>query len=124
MRLKNLFLYDDEAISEKDYILEQKRLTDAIQKIDGRLEEIEKNSSQHFELSDDEFISKASYFIMSQKLVDKREVNYESLVRKMDPKIVKDFINSICQNFCILDGRVESIRFKNGMEHRFLYRDR
>lgn len=124
VRLKNLFLYDDEAISEKDYILEQKRLTDAIQKIDGRLEEIEKNSSQHFELSDDEFISKASYFIMSQKLVDKREVNYESLVRKMDPKIVKDFINSICQNFCILDGRVESIRFKNGMEHRFLYRDR
>lgn len=122
-RLKSLFLYGEEAISEKDYILEQKRLTEAIQKIDERLEELEKNSSQQFSISDDEFITKASYFIMTQKLADKREVNYESLVRKIDPKITKDFINSICQNFCIFDGRVEAIRFKNGMEHRFLYRE-
>ncbi|MDO4540925.1 MAG: recombinase family protein, partial [Syntrophomonadaceae bacterium] len=121
-RLKSLFLYGEEAISEKDYVIEQKRLTDAIQKIDDRLEEIEKNSSQHFTISDDEFITKASYFIMSQKLTDKREVNYEHLIRKIDPQIVKDFVNSVCQNFCILDGRVEAIRFKNGMEHRFLYR--
>lgn len=121
-RLKSLFLYGEEAISEKDYVIEQKRLTDAIQKIDDRLEEIEKNSSQHFTISDDEFITKASYFIMSQKLTDKREVNYEHLIRKIDPQLVKDFVNSVCQNFCILDGRVEAIRFKNGMEHRFLYR--
>ena len=26
---------------------------------------------------------------------------------------------SIVQNFCVKDGRIESIRFKNGMEHRF-----
>lgn len=120
-RLKSLFLYGEDAITEKDYVLEQKRLTDAIQKIDDRLEEIEKNSSKQFSISD-EFITKASYFIMTQKLADKREVNYESLVRKIDPKIIKDFVNSICQNFCISDGRIESIRFKNGMEHRFLYR--
>ncbi len=122
-RLKSLFLYDDEALSEKDYIIEQKRLNDSIRKIDDRLEEIEQNSSQHFGISDDDFITKASYFIMTQKLAEKREVNYESLVRKIDPKITKDFVNSICQNFCISDGRVGAIRFKNGMEHRFLYRD-
>jgi len=122
-RLKSLYLYDDEAISEKDYILEQKRLNEAIQKIDTRLEEIEKNSSKHFGISDDEFITKASYFIMTQKLTDRREVNFEALIGKIDPKIIKDFVNSICQNFCISDGRIESIRFKNGMEHRFLYRD-
>ncbi len=121
-RLKSLYLYGEEAIPEKNYVLEQKRLTNAIQKIDDRLEEIEKNSSQHFAISDDDFITKASYFIMTQKLADRREVNYESLIRKIAPKITKDFINSICQNFCIFDGRVESIRFKNGMEHRFLYR--
>lgn len=121
-RLKSLYLYGEDAISEKDYVLEQKRLIDAIQKIDERLEEIEINSSQNFAISDDEFISKASYYIMTQKLADKREVNYESLIRKIDPKITKDFINSICQNFCIFDGRVESIRFRNGIEHRFTYR--
>ena len=29
----------------------------------------------------------------------------------------------IIQNFCIKDGKVGSIRFKNGIEHRFLYKE-
>ncbi|MDR0819526.1 MAG: recombinase family protein, partial [Oscillospiraceae bacterium] len=121
-RLQSLFLYGESAIAEKDYLVEKKRITDELTNIDARIELLEKDRTSHFSLSDEEFIERASYFILTQQLTDKREVDYEKFVRKIDPRIVKDFLNSVVQNFCIKDGRIESVRFKNGMEHRFLYK--
>ena len=74
-------------------------------------------------LADDEFIKQASYFIISQALLEKRVVNYEKYIHEIDPRVFKDFLRPVVQNFCIKDGRIESIRFKNGMEHKFLYKD-
>ena len=54
-------------------------------------------------------------------LYDKREVNYVKMAREIDPRILKDFVTEIVQNFCIKDGKVESICFKVGIELRFLY---
>ena len=60
---------------------------------------------------------------MAQQLSDKRYIDYERFMRKVDPKIVKDFVNLVCSNFCIKNGRVVSIRFKNGLELQFFYND-
>lgn len=121
-RLKSLYLFDDEAMSERDYVLEKKSLEDQIDEIDRRLNEIEQNSEKHFTLSDEEFMAKASYFIISQQLQDKRFINFDTLVRKTDPKILKEFINSVIKKIVILDGKVVSIRFKNGVDHKFFYK--
>ena len=59
---------------------------------------------------------------MAQNLFDKREVKYVKLAKEINPLILKDFVSSIIKNFCIKDGRIESILFKNGVEHRFLYK--
>lgn len=123
-RLKSLYLYNDEAISERDYLIEKKSLTDAIDKIDKRLEEIERNSSRHFTLSDEEFMAKASVFIMTNQLQEKRFIDAEKLLRQIDTHVVKEFLNSIIQKIVVKDGQVVSIRFKNGLEHKFLYKDR
>ncbi len=121
-RLTTAYLYDDEAIPEKDYIVERKRLADSLDEIDARIAELDKNISNSFDLSDDEFMSKASYFILSQRLTDQRFVNYESFIKASDPKIVRDFVTSVIQNFCILGGKILTITFKNGIEHKFVYR--
>lgn len=121
-RLKSLYLYNDEAISERDYLLEKKSLEDAIKKIDKRLEEIERSSSKHFSLTDDEFMAKASIFIMTHQLQNKRFIEFDKLIKKIDPKIIKEFVNSVVQKIVIKNGRVTSIRFKNGLEHKFLYK--
>lgn len=121
-RLKSLYLYNDDAISERDYLIEKKSLDDGIATIDKRLEEIERNSSEHFSLTDDEFMSKASIFIMSHQLQDKRFIDFDKLIRKIDPMVVKEFINSIISKIVIKNGKVTSIRFKNGLEHKFLYK--
>ena len=121
-RLKSLFLYGEEAISEKDYLIERKQLMDALEEKDARLEELDVQSASTSTLSDEEFIAKASYFILAQQLQDKRYVNYERFIRKIDPQIVKEFINSVVTNFCIKDGLTTSILFRNGLEMQFVYK--
>lgn len=121
-RLKSLFLYNDEAISERDYLLEKKSLEESITNIDKRLEEIERSSSEHFSLTDDEFMTKASVFIMTHQLQNKRFIEFDKLIKKIDSQVIKEFIGSVVQKIVIKDGRVASIRFKNGLEHKFLYK--
>jgi DNA invertase Pin-like site-specific DNA recombinase len=121
-RLTAAYLYDDTAIPEKDFIIERKRLSDSLAELDARIAELDKSISNSFDLSDDEFISKASYFIVSQRLTDRRFVNYEAFIKAADPKIVRDFVTSVIQNFCILDGKIQTITFKNGIEHKFIYK--
>ena len=122
-RLKSLYLYQDDAISERDYILEKKSLEDSIAKIDKRLEEIEKNSASHFSLTDDEFMAKASIFIITNQLQDKRYIDFNRLLKTVDPRIIKEFINSVIQKIVVKSGRIVLIRFKNGLEHKFMYKD-
>ena len=117
-RLKSLFLYGEEAMAEKDYLVERKQLMDALEEKDARLEEV----ASSITMSDEEFIAKASYFILSQQLQDKRFVDYEKFIRKIDPQIVKDFLNSVVTNFCIKNGLTASILFKNGIELQFSYK--
>lgn len=120
-RLKTLYLYSDSDMPETEYFIERKTITDDLEQIDARLEEIEKNASASFSISDEDFIAKASYFIMSQQLLTKRYVNFDTMIRKIDTKIIKDFVNSVIKKIVILDGKIISIRFKNGIEHKFLY---
>lgn len=121
-RLRSLFLYGEDAMAEKDYLIEWKRMTDRLEEVDARLDEIEASSSKSISLSDEEFMAKASYFILTQQLQDKRFVDYERFIRKIDPQIVKDFLNSIVSNFCIKNGLTTSISFRNGIELQFSYK--
>lgn len=121
-RLKSLYLYEDEALPEKGSLIERKNLTDGIIHVNARLEEIESGLSAASRTSDDEFFSQASYFRVSTELEGKREIKYEALAAATNPAILKDFINSVIQKFCILDGKIESICFKNGITYRFMYK--
>lgn len=123
-RLKSLYLYSEENMSEKDYIIEKNKLEEPLKKTNARLDEIEKDYTSQFSMSDDELLAKASYFLLSQRLADKRFVDYRRLLEESDPRILKDFINSVCSNFCIKDGKITSISFRNGIIHEFVYKDK
>lgn len=121
-RLNAIYLYGDEEIPGKDFILDRKSITNSLQQIDDRLKELDAAAVFDVSLSDDEFMEKASQFILTQQLLDKRSVNYEKFIRKIDPRIVKDFLNETVSNFCIKDGLTTSVLFKNGIELRFCYK--
>ena len=121
-RLQSVYLYADDTISEREYVTERKKITDEIEGIDKRLEEIEKNSSMAFSMSDKDFMEKASYFILSQELHGKRYINYDKLSRTVDPLITKSFIKMVIKKIVILDGKIMAIEFSNGITHKFLYK--
>lgn len=121
-RLRSLYLFSEDTMPEKDYLVERKQLTDQLDDVNARLEELEQLAVATLSISDEEFIAKASYFILSQELEGKRFVDYEKFIRKIDPQIVKDFLNSVVTNFCIKNGLTTSILFKNGIEMQFFYK--
>lgn len=121
-RLKSLYLYNDEAISEKDFVVEQKSLIDSLKRIDERINEIDKNVSAKFTISDDEFMKKASLFIMSNHLQDNRFIDFKKLIRKIDNSVIKSFVQSVIEKIVVKNGRVTQITFKNGLIHKFLYK--
>ena len=120
-RLRSLYLYGDEETSEKDYIIEREKIMRELTVIEARLAELQRQESS-VAVSSEEFIQKASYFIMVEKLLDDRYVDYEKYIRKIDPMIPRDFLNNIIQQIVVTDGRVTSISFKNGMTHQFVYK--
>jgi len=121
-RLKTLYLYSEDSMSEKDYILEQKELVDKLEDVDARISEIDAEAAASTSMTDEEFLAKASYFLMSQELSGKRNIDYVKFITSADPQIIKDFIKNVTTNFCIKNGKVISILFKNGIEIKFFYK--
>ena len=120
-RLQSLYLYNDDEISQSDYIITKKTLEDDLNTIDAELEKLEKSSS-FISLSDDDFMAKASMFIVTNQLQGRRSINYVSLLKSVDKKLLKSFVNSIIQKIVIQNGKITEIQFRNGINHQFLYK--
>ena len=121
-RLKSLYLYGEGNLSESEYIIERQRIFTSINEIDQRLNEIKDEDVNFGPLADDELIEKASYFIMVSKLLDDRYVDYEKYIRQIDSSIPRSFIRSVIEYIEVIDGKISSITFKNGMKHNFIYK--
>ena len=121
-RLKSLYLYGDDNLPEKDYILERQRIIDDMNRIDSRLSEIVKDSANDLSL-DSSLLEQASYFIMVDQLLSDRYVDYEKYIRSIDPSIPRSFLHSVISKIEVADGRVTSIHFKNGLTNRFIYKN-
>lgn len=120
-RLNALFLYDDEAMPEKDFIVERTNIERQLAEADKRIAELAATGLSSSEDSSD-FLKKASYFIMVNKLIEDASVDYEKLVRTLDPTAIRDFVLNIVQEVEATDGRITAITFRNGTAHRFKYK--
>lgn len=120
-RLKALYLYGDEETPEKDFIIEREKIMSEITEIEARLSVLQREEVDG-PVSSAEFIQKAAYFIMVEKLLDDRYVDYEKYIRRIDPSVPRNFLQNIIEEIEIDDGRVVSISFKNGMTHKFSYK--
>jgi len=62
------------------------------------------------------------YYIMANKLIEDRYIDYEKYIRAIDPSIPHSFLQQIIDHIVVNDGRVTSITFKNGATHTFTYK--
>lgn len=119
-RLTSLYLYSDNAMSNKEYMVQKMKLADSIEGIDMQIGFIARGDRQS-SMDDSEFIRCASEFIITQKLTDRKYVNYKRLAMSVDPEVLRSFVWSIIDNISVMDGDIQSIVFRNGLSHAFVY---
>ena len=118
-RLRSLYLYSDEAMSEKEFTTEKIRIAEQLDEVYAKLEMSEPDLSD-IPISDDDFIDLAGRFIMIQRLTNRVYINYRSLAESVDREVLRNFVASIIDSINILDGKIESITFKNGLCQHFI----
>lgn len=119
-RLQDLFLYSDDSMSEKDYVIKRVEIVNTIEDINKRLGM--KQASAETSLSDEDFIKKASHILISSRLKDREYIYYKNLATSTSPDILKEYISSIIDSIELTDGKVSAITFKNGITHIFTYK--
>ncbi|WP_251389932.1 recombinase family protein [Mediterraneibacter agrestimuris] len=120
-RLQDLYLYSDSAISEKDFILRKLEITNRLDEITSQLGMITK-SSESF-LSDEDFIKQASHLLIQKELKERNYIYFKNLAQSVAPEILRMYMATLLDSVYVVDGRVSSIIFKNGLSHKFIYTD-
>ncbi len=120
-RLTNLYLYDNTAISETEFISRKQKIMEQIEDLDEQIGLL--NASSDEKLIDDiSFIQRASEFIIAQKLSSRNYIYYKNLATSVDPGVLRDFFYGIIDGIIITSGRVTKIIFRNGLAFDFAYK--
>jgi DNA invertase Pin-like site-specific DNA recombinase len=114
-RLDDLYLFSDEGMSEKDYILKKQKFANEIDALSENKKLIELEPLKHEESS---LIAQASEFILINEL-DQNHIDFVDLWMGIDSEYLKAFIQSIIEEIEVKDGKVSAIKFNNGIENRF-----
>lgn len=119
-RLTTLYLYSESSMSEADFVAKKAEITDNITKTEAEISELVKTDI-HSDITDSEFLRKASEFVISQQLASRNYISYERLARTVDVNITREFIVGTIEQITVRDGHIESILFRNGLSHKFIY---
>ena len=122
-RLEDLYLFSDEGMSEKNYLIKkqdiEKRINEINSKIKKRTMEYSKNLPGH----DLSFIKKATQYLIAQNLTSDQPIRYNKIVKIIDKELLQDFMQCVIKKITVEeDKRISSIEFVNGITHRFVYR--
>lgn len=112
VRLEELYLFGEDSISSKDYILRKKKIEESINSIKKEL--ASENKTEEVQI-DFKLINSVLNNVILTKLDNKTAI--ELLTRER----LKDFFNSIVEEILILDKKIISITFKNGLNIGFSY---
>lgn len=121
-RLNHIYLYGDSNMPDREYIVRKQTIIDALGEVNeaiGLVQQEPWNSS----LSDEDFIAAASSFIIAAKMQERQYIYFVNLAKETDPSVLKSFFQSIIDSVYIRAGKVESVVFRNGLAHKFIYKD-
>lgn len=117
-RLQNLFLYSDSPISEKEFIIKKSEISKNLEDVNSMLGMVSRGADSV--LSDEEFVKQASHLLISKELSDRQYIYFKKLVQSVSPEILKTYMETILDSVMVIDGRISSIVFRNGLTHKFI----
>ena len=121
-RLQDLYLYSEDAMPEKDFIIRRAEIVSRLSEVSGKLGLFADEA--HPTLSDEEFIRQASHLLVIGELQGKEYIFYRTLASIVSPEILREFVRSVVDSIVLVDGRVVRLCFKNGMTHSFIWQDK
>jgi site-specific DNA recombinase len=119
-RLQNLFLYSDSPISEKEFIIKKSEISKNLEDVNSMLGMVSRGADSV--LSDEEFVKQASHLLISKELSDRQYIYFKKLAQSVSPEILKTYMETILDSVMVMDGRISSIVFRNGLTHKFIYK--
>lgn len=119
-RLKKAYLFDDDSLSEKEYLETKADLESQKVACDNQLKSL---TDTLYMVSADEtaFIQSAASFLLTYEMQSDTYIKYSEIAPAIGHETLKDFVNLVIDKIVIQDSRPISITFRNGLEHRFLY---
>ena len=118
-RLSDLYLFDDEAMSEREYLLKKNEFVKNLNEIDLCINSKSVNKNTDL-LVDNKLLSKC---VLDWKLGSGEYIKYKNLANGLDPLVLKDFFNQVLEKVVIgRERKIHAIIFKNGLTQKFLYR--
>lgn len=118
VRLEDLYLFDEDGISKKDYVFRKQAITKKLSAIEAAIKKAIKVNQQHVGRN---FIDNAKYFLITKTLQQPRAINYRKLSDAVGRDVLSDFIHTIIKKVIVLDKRVQAITFTNGITHNFAH---
>lgn len=121
-RLKKAYLFADDAMGEKEYLETKLSLETSKIEAENELKALVESrfTSSMSELS---FIRSASSFLLAHEIKTQDHIVYNEFAAAVDDEILREFLSMVIDQIVITDGRPAEITFKNGLRHRFLYRE-
>ena len=119
-RLQELYLYSESAMSEKDFIIRKSEISKRLGDVSTKLGLVSRGTESS--LSDEDFIKQASHLLISRQLAERKYIYFKEFAKSVSPEILKTYLDTILDSVTLTDGHVESIIFRNGLTHKFIYR--
>ncbi len=122
-RLDDLYLYDTNSMSQKDFVIKRKEISDKIETVNKKIQEVKLNDTPFINNTEFNVLSKASFYLLTKNLSSVKNIDVLSLLNNLDKQIIKDFMNTIISDVSVERGKIYHITFKNGLTHHFLYKN-
>lgn len=119
-RLKKAYLFDDDAMDEKEFLEMKSKLEIDRVKIENEIKDIDNDAIAN-NVNQIDFIKTASQFLIIHKINSGEFIDYRSLAI-LDEESMKTFMNSVIDHIVVLNRQITEIVFKNGLSHKLLYR--
>lgn len=119
-RLEDLFLFGEEAMSEKDYIFKKRELINKVEKINEDLSILYQSTNNSG--MDKSFLNNAKHFLITQEFFHSRDIDYRELLDVVGKELLTNFVQSVISKITVTDKKITSITFKNGITHHFAYK--
>ena len=116
-RLENLYLYAEDEMSEKDYILKKNIINTKIKEIDAKIKSSATISTSTYNIN---FFLNTATLELSKDIIE-GNINMKSLIQRVGRDIIKEFVNSLITKITVRDRKVISIQFTNGLISTFIY---